>query len=375
MENKTKTIKRTRNNGEGSITKRKGRKKPFEVTVTLGYEVNEETGKLKRIQKSLGYFETLTAAKEVLNGYNAQKVENERTGAVSRFKETITFEQLYREWEKQFFSTFTESTKMSYTCAFKALKTIHDKKFISLYTDDFRKAMLDSGKNYPTLRKVKVLLTRLCKYAIENRLTIYNASETLSLKDNVEFQKNPNKIERHNFENDVIKYILNDSVNVDFADTLKFLLYTGVRIQEMLDLKIENVNLEENYVKIIESKTVAGLRIIPIHPELLPVVKKWVKKSSEKNIEYLFHSVRNKKYEYDGYRIRYWDRYFQGTNFRYLPHDTRHTFSTVAEQCGMDVKKKEVMMGHTVEWTIEGIYRHYSIEELHAEMKKLNYYN
>lgn len=42
------------------------------------------------------------------------------------------------------------------------------------------------------------------------------------------------------------------------------LIYTGCRIGELLDLKKENVNLEEKYFKIVASKTAAGIRTAPI---------------------------------------------------------------------------------------------------------------
>lgn len=42
------------------------------------------------------------------------------------------------------------------------------------------------------------------------------------------------------------------------------LLYSGVRISEMLDLKKENVHLNEQYFDVICSKTENGIRKVPI---------------------------------------------------------------------------------------------------------------
>ena len=42
------------------------------------------------------------------------------------------------------------------------------------------------------------------------------------------------------------------------------LIYTGVRISEMLDLKKENVHLKEQYFDVLASKTENGIRIVPI---------------------------------------------------------------------------------------------------------------
>ena len=42
------------------------------------------------------------------------------------------------------------------------------------------------------------------------------------------------------------------------------LIYTGVRIQELLDLKKEHVHLNEHYFDVIASKTESGIRKVPI---------------------------------------------------------------------------------------------------------------
>ena len=53
------------------------------------------------------------------------------------------------------------------------------------------------------------------------------------------------------------------------------LIYTGCRIGELLDLKKENVNLEERYFKIVASKTAAGIRTAPISEKVHPFFEYW----------------------------------------------------------------------------------------------------
>jgi site-specific recombinase XerD len=49
------------------------------------------------------------------------------------------------------------------------------------------------------------------------------------------------------------------------------LLYNGVRISEFLDLKKENVHLDEQYFDVISSKTENGIRKVPIAYKVLPL--------------------------------------------------------------------------------------------------------
>ncbi|MFR3038156.1 MAG: tyrosine-type recombinase/integrase [Agathobacter rectalis] len=50
------------------------------------------------------------------------------------------------------------------------------------------------------------------------------------------------------------------------------LIYTGVRVSELLDLKKENINLKERWFDVTESKTQAGIRKVPISKKSLAVL-------------------------------------------------------------------------------------------------------
>ena len=67
------------------------------------------------------------------------------------------------------------------------------------------------------------------------------------------------------------------------VDSILILIYTGMRISEMLDLKVTDINLEsENKIlHIRKSKTVAGIRDIPISPLILPLICERLKLNNE----------------------------------------------------------------------------------------------
>lgn len=64
------------------------------------------------------------------------------------------------------------------------------------------------------------------------------------------------------------------------------LIYTGVRVSELLNLKKENINLDEQYFDVVQSKTKSGVRRVPIADKVLPFFKNWYYNN---NCEYLLH--------------------------------------------------------------------------------------
>lgn len=48
------------------------------------------------------------------------------------------------------------------------------------------------------------------------------------------------------------------------------LIYNGVRVSELLDLKKENIHLPERYFDVVDSETENGIRKVPIAEKVLP---------------------------------------------------------------------------------------------------------
>ena len=81
---------------------------------------------------------------------------------------------------------------------------------------------------------------------------------------------NPNAYNRKPFLKTEVKKIWDVKDSNIYYTVILMLIYTGCRIGELLDLKKENVNLEERYFKIVASKTAAGIRTAPISEKVYP---------------------------------------------------------------------------------------------------------
>jgi integrase len=68
-------------------------------------------------------------------------------------------------------------------------------------------------------------------------------------------------------------------------------IYTGMRIDEIINLKKENIDLKEKLITITKSKTKSGLRVIPIHKNLFDIIENRYKNAIN---DFLFSSDGNK---------------------------------------------------------------------------------
>jgi integrase len=79
------------------------------------------------------------------------------------------------------------------------------------------------------------------------------------------------------------------------ADLILLGAYTGARIEELCQLRTENVIDDEGVQSfdIVDSKTVAGIRVVPVHPALTALVKRLMEDTKD---GYLIPSKANNKY-------------------------------------------------------------------------------
>lgn len=120
------------------------------------------------------------------------------------------------------------------------------------------------------------------------------------LSEFVDCGSNTKESTRKPFTQNEIK-ILWDNVNkIEFVDTIILLIYTGLRISELLSIKIENVHLLEKYMVRTDGKTKAGRnRTIPLHNRIIPIISKYYNKNKDK--EYLITNKKGEQMKYDNY--------------------------------------------------------------------------
>ena len=371
-----------RSRGEGTITFDKRRKR-YRARVTVGWEFDEETGRTKQIVKTLGSnYKTKGEASAALAEYlkNPFDIKNK----------DITFSQLYEMWFDDFIKEH-ESHKYRVKAAYKYCSLLYDKRFRDITILDMKNCInngtriVDRGKykgesktaSPTTKESMKYLFNHLYSYALEARIVDRNYAKEFTLDKKIFKEKEEKRKEKTPFTNEELDKLWKSIEFVPFADMIVYACYSGWRPSELVQLKVDDVDLENGFIK-GGIKTSAGKnRLVPIHPLVMSIVKKYYEQAISVNSQYLFNDITKKKgigLSYDQYLSRF-NKVINTLQFgnEFTPHCTRHTFISKAKskEVRMDEYILKLIVGHDINDITEHVYTHRELDELKEEMNKI----
>ena len=266
-----------RENGTGTIYKVKDRKlrKPYKVIVVTGYDL--ETGNPKR--KVLGYYAKASEANEALANY----AKNKDTYDLKKLTVKDIFERWWTIHEPKIKPNTIEHYQVSYN---RYISKIKDRIFSELKTIDLQDFFDKEIKTWSSQYHAKVVLRGMYKYALKYEIVDKDYSAL------VELIKRERVITRKIFTENEREILFN--LDNRISKVLCILIYTGLRIEEFLSLRREDI--ENNFIFLKQSKTSAGVRAIPIHNKIRNIVDSFL----SENMLFLFTwKGVNKKANYD----------------------------------------------------------------------------
>lgn len=339
-------------NGYGSVYRLAGnRRKPWAVRITVSCKEGKD-GKTHWKYKYLGYYETQSEALVALAHFNEHPYDIDSN--------KITFGEIFEKWSTEHFPKISKSNIQGYNAAFLLCDSIKDMRFNDIKKSHLQCVVDESGKNYPTLRKLKVLFTMLYKYAMQNDICSKDYAQYVDIIQYKE--RNPNAYNRKPFSNTEIETIKKWTDTNEYFNIILILIYSGCRISELLDLKKSDVNLEERWFDITASKTESGIRKVPIAKKVLPYFEYWYNKN---NCEYLLSTPEGKHFIYRNYYDSYWKPLVEQIGMEtHKPHDTRHTTVSLLTAANVDDKIIKKIVGHKGQSVTETVYTHFEINQL-----------
>lgn len=329
-------------NGYGTIYKLKGkRRKPYMARKTIGWDDNG-----KQLYRTIGYYESSKDAIAALADFN----KNPYSIDVS----TITFSEVFEKWKDTKFDGISKSAINGYNASFNLSEKLHNMKFVDIKTMHMYDVITNCNKGHGTLRKIKSLYNQLFKYAMENDIVSKDYS------DYVDIGKNTEESSRRPFSLEEIKRLFEVEGEIPFVDTILIMIYTGLRVGELLLIKSSDIDLDNRTIK-GGIKTDAGKdRIIPINLKIFNLVANRVNSGHE----YFITNFKDKQMPYDNYYKEKFLPIMEQLGMTHKPHDARHTFATLLNNAEANSTSIKKLIGHSSFITTEKIYTHKDIEEL-----------
>lgn len=375
MARRLKRLRRSNGAGSVGISNRKDLRKPFYVRVTTGHELQDD-GTLRQKRKLLGYYETEAEAEIALANF----LEN-AGGATDSAGLKTPIQDIWTDFVKeQRGKVCSDSRSKQYDYTWLHIPDrIKNANFevvnYKIWADVFDELRDEIKLGYPTIKKIRTDMSMMYEYANKRGINIKNFPKMYSLGDN------PNQGKNLVFNIEEIKHLwdmYNSKVgNAEAQFTVKvvlMLMYNGCRINEFLGLKTKDVHLSERYISIVDAKTPAGIRKIPIHKCVYPIYQELY----NEHHEYFLSNPKknNGKYSYENFRDSYWDRLRDnlGWNEKITPHACRKTFSSYMKFYNVEHTCQKLMLGH--EGALDTQEKYYTVvplKKLYAEINKIPY--
>ncbi len=325
-------------NHYGTVTKLSGnRRKPYIIK-------EGKTGQ----QKIIGYAATREEGMLLLAQYNKNPWDIQA--------HQITFEELYKLWLEKRAPKLGAANLANLKSAYKHCKSLYNMRYVEIKAFHMQECIDNCGHGYSTQGAIKNLLGHLDRFALELDISQKRYSDLLTSDPIPETTKTIFTDEEVN--------ILWENQEIEWVDTILFLLYTGFRITEMLKLETAKVDLDALTMQ-GGIKTEAGKnRIVPIHSKITHIVQKHYFQSQS---GFLFE-CEGKKINQPQYRS-FWSGIMERFRMNHTPHECRHTFRSRLDSAGANKVCIDRLMGHKSKETGERVYTHKNIEELRRNIE------
>lgn len=328
-------------NGYGSVVHLSGnRRRPFWARITAGYN-----DKGQQIYKTIGYYATREEALIELAKYNNSPYDLDLAN--------LTFEGLFELWSERVLPRLGKSLQGAHKAAYKHCGALYKLKYKSLRAYHFQRVIDECPKSYATKSNIRNLFVALDAFAYDNDVIVKAYSANLTVP---EATPKEGKL----FTKEEIAQLEGKD------DVVTFLLYTGMRISEALELTPDDVDLQEQTIR-CGMKTAAGKnRIVPIHPHIKELVEKHM------GGRYLF-PYNGKKQSYKSYTLHRFNPLMESLGMEHHTHDCRKTFRSALDKAGANKVSVDRIIGHKSADVGERVYTLKTLDELREAINLLDY--
>lgn len=300
------------------------------------------------------------------------------------------------QWFEQWLSTYKEGqgiigkTLRDYRSTYeRSIKPHIGRKQLKSVTEmDLQKIMLTvAGMSFSTASKLRNIIQQMFHRAARARLIPYDPSEDLELPK-------VSKGKRRALTKEERALFLENAPKVSGYEIFFAMLYTGMRPGEAVALTWDDVDFESHQIlinkaaesgvdhKIKAPKTDAGVRIVPMVPQLESILSEiqkesgpvftnsWGNQHTRNSFERTWRAILREMDIANGAMV-YRNQIIKSTlTDDLVPYCLRHTFATDLEKAEVPINVAKEIVGHSDIQTTANIYTHRDMKTITENMKK-----
>lgn len=347
-------------NQYGSVTKLTGnRRKPYMVRISDGVIYDETVDGYKPKRVVLGYYATKKEALSALAEYNDNPFNIDDAN--------ITFGQIYERWKKEnYYQKLSDSAKASREAAAKHCVPIWNLRIKDVKTGMLQSILDACPYGTSTKKNIRTVMHTVFEYAMQNNFVGRDYSEFIRIE-----YSDP-VIDREIFTEEEIQKLWSMSDRWDVR-VLLILIYSGLRVNELLKNTRENCNLAEHWIYVPNelAKNKSSVRYVPIHDRVYNFVKEFCENSAAHQSAHLIVNDTGHTVPYNNYVSRNLKKINETLSTNHKMHDTRHTFITLGHTYKLDDLCLQKIVGHSPDTITKRVYTHLTLEDLRKEMQKI----
>lgn len=228
-----------------------------------------------------------------------------------------------------------------------------DKEFISFSRADiidFIERLRDEGYSISSICRFISSIKGLCKYLIVEGIISEDPSE--NLQSPKRWERLPKSLSISEVKSLLKGNLLSkQSAPTKIRDYVMFeLVYSsGLRVSELVSLKLEDVNLEAGFLRVLGKGSKE--RVVPVNIRAMEMIKRYINQQRSEILKkrrspHLFVTGRGKPMT----RQRFWQAIKtlgRRLGIEISPHTMRHSFATHMLEGGADLRSLQKMLGHS----------------------------